>query len=293
MHRASRHSEEAALNRALPYAASLPAEAAASLDAAASGLRTALAIGDFQRGAPHALRQLALHLQRKHDLADQERRALILDAHAAVCHADLPASTRAEACVVLSGLLRRGKHLNVSLGWRPLWRLLLAAHLPEHGPVSYESRSVAASHRVELARCVARCRSHFAAGEAQAMLDAAAALLCPHDASRFFLGASLLALFLPSHGDAAACWLPAVLRLWLSCGVDGSAEYDALWLGLLARLAKDAFYGHASPVEWAPHLPLLYSRALRLLRLPGGQEAGAELRPAVVRPLAEACELVD
>lgn len=55
----------------------------------------------------------------------------------------------------------------------------------------------------------------------------------------------MLSTFLPTGGAAAGVWLSHVFDLWLGRGVHGSSEYDALWLNLLARLAKEEFHGHA------------------------------------------------
>ena len=61
-------------------------------------------------------------------------------------------------------LLKRGKHLQLQLPWRPLLAALLRHSMPKLRPAAYCSRGVMSAHLGSLARCAAQCRRHFAQG---------------------------------------------------------------------------------------------------------------------------------
>jgi hypothetical protein len=123
----------------------------------------------------------------------------------------------------------------------------------------------------QLARCAHQCRRHFPAGSSKDILEAVEPLLCPKD-PLFFTGAALLSLLLPTHGKEALVWQPRLFSLWRSSGIEGSMEWEMLYMLLFKRLAKDAFVGRAAPnvIDWARLLPTVFSRTLLLLNLPGG-----------------------
>jgi len=290
-HQAIRARDEAAFQAALPpsYVAALAAEGARSLQLAADALHVAAGAGDLFRGLPNALHELTALLRRHHKIDDSTCTDLILLLFDLVTlESAAPPHVLQQACQVLSHMLQQGKHLRgLALPWRPLWRVLLAHHLPVDEAPTFRSRGAERVIRAELAHVAAQCRRHFAPASADEMLAESAPLLCPHDPARFMLTAALLALLLPTDGAAAAAWLPTVMEIWLKRGMDGSPEFDGLWLGLLARLAKAELYGYAGRVHWAPLLPTLYSRCLMLLKLPGGQEARSDLRPTYAHPTAD------
>lgn len=58
--------------------------------------------------------------------------------------------------------------------------------------------------------------------------------------------------------------------------IAGSVEWDSLFIQLLKRHAKDAFYGLATPQLFSRELHLVYGRTLLLLNLPGGS---GQIRP--------------
>ena len=67
-------------------------------------------------------------------------------------------------------------------------------------------------------------------------------------------------------------WQPKLLALWRSSGIEGSMEWEMLYMLLFKRLVKDAFFGRANAgvVDWSRLLPTVFSRTLLLLNLPGG-----------------------
>ena len=68
-------------------------------------------------------------------------------------------------------------------------------------------------------------------------------------------------------------------------------EWELLWLHPFKRLAKDIFLGRAAPRDWSAVLPMVYSRTLLLLGLPGGAGPGG-VRPSTSHMAAEARPLL-
>lgn len=277
--------ETRSFNAALPpsYASRIPAEEEVGLRHILDGLRLANASGDVDHGAHFYVASLSRFLALKHALPDESRAELIGLIFGLISLPDLRRSRRSACCALLVALLRRAKHLELELPWRPLFGLAMRHFLPPLQPLQHEGRHLLRVHGHELVRCIGACRRHFAEDAATEMIEAIEPLLCPHEPTHFAFGAGMLALMVPTHGSAAARWLPRVRELWLSSGHEGSSDWDSLWVRLLERLCKDEFFGRADAVDWAPLLPAIYSRTLLLLRLPGGRESREELRPSSCR----------
>ena len=279
------------LNVQLPYAALLPAEAEHARSLVLTGLREALQTGDLQRGARFHCAALRRLIGLKIPLLDEERIELIHMLFALVtADVPLPLPLRTRWCGLLVLVLKRGKHLSLELPWRPLLAALLRHSVPKLRRSEYRSRGVAAAHLGALANVAAQCRRHFAEGTTVGLLAEIEPLLCPHT-PQFHVGAALLSLLLPSHGNEATVWMGRVLELWVESGVHNCLEWELLWLLPLKRLAKDIFHGRAAPRDWAAILPTVYSRTLLLLGLPGGSGPGG-VRPSSSHLAAEAGPLL-
>eukprot|EP00966_Prymnesium_polylepis_P108084 2502894-Prymnesium_polylepis.1 len=204
------------LNGALPpsYVSLLAAESAEGFDLAIDGLRTAVALGDLHRGAKFHAAALQRHINLRHKLSDEQKLELIgLFFQLVVQDAPLPLRVRMRWCGLLERLLRRAKHLELSLPFRPLFDLLLRRSYPRLRPHEFVNRSVEHHYVQALARVASRCARHFPAGASAEILEAVEPLLCAQDA-QLFVGAALLSLLLPTHGAEAAVWMPRLLDLW-------------------------------------------------------------------------------
>jgi hypothetical protein len=153
------------LNDQLPYASLLPAEGAHARSLLITGLRESLKSGDLQRGARFHCAALKRLVSLKLPLPDEERTELIhLLYELITADVPLPLPLRSRWCSNLVQLLKRGKHLQLQLPWRPLLAALLRHSMPKLRPAAYCSRGVMSAHLGSLARCAAQCRRHFAQG---------------------------------------------------------------------------------------------------------------------------------
>jgi hypothetical protein len=110
------------LNAALPYSALLEDEGVRSLSLSLGGLRSAVAIGDLQRGTNFHCAALRRTISLKHELTDAMRAESIRLIYALVtADIDLQLSMRRTWCGLLCKLLRRAKHLHLNLPWRPMF----------------------------------------------------------------------------------------------------------------------------------------------------------------------------
>jgi hypothetical protein len=259
------------LNAALPYSALLEDEGVRSLSLSLGGLRSAVAIGDLQRGTNFHCAALRRTISLKHELTDAMRAESIRLIYALVtADIDLQLSMRRTWCGLLCKLLRRAKHLHLNLPWRPMFDKLVRHSSSKLRQAEYTSRAMAHSHVSALARCAAQARRHWPVGSSAEILDAVEPMLCAKD-PQLYTGAALLSLLLPTHATEGAVWQARALALWRGSAVEGCIEWELLYLLLFKRLAKDAFVGRAAPVvPWGALLPLLMTRTLLLLHLPGG-----------------------
>ena len=259
------------LNAALPYSALLEDEGVRTLTLSLGGLRSAVAIGDLQRGTNFHCAALRRTISLKHELTDVMRAESIRLIYALVtADIDLQLSMRRRWCGLLCKLLRRAKHLHLNLPWRPMFDKLVRHSSSKLRQAEYTSRAMAHSHVSALARCAAQARRHWPVGSSAEILDAVEPMLCAKD-PQLYTGAALLSLLLPTHASEGAVWQARALALWRGSAVEGCIEWELLFLLLFKRLAKDAFVGRAAPVvPWGALLPLLMTRTLLLLHLPGG-----------------------
>ena len=255
------------LNVCLPsaYKTELDEESKEGLELALGGLRAAAAAGDLSRGANFHCSALRRHLALKHALSDAARVEVIEILYRLVT-ADVPVAhgVRRRWAVALCKLLRRAKHLDFVLPWRPLLSQLLLYSTSKLRIAQFASRSTASGHLTQLARCAAQCRRHFPDGSSALIMQAIEPLLCPKD-PQFFTGAALLSLLLPTHGKEGAVWQDRMLTLWRGSGIEGCVEWEMLFMLLFKRLAKDAFVGKVCDAAAALRplfLFLLYATSL-------------------------------
>ena len=226
------------LNPTLPpsYAPLIEDEAAQHLSLSLEGLRTSVAIGDLQRGANFHCAALRRFIGLKHTLPDEVRADAIHLLYTLVtADVDIMFSMRRRWCGLLCKLLRRGKHLKLTLPWRPIFDKLLEHTGTKLRMASYASRSLNQSHVSALARCAAQCRRHFPAGSSEEILTAIEPLLCPKD-PQLYTGAALLSLMLPTHSSEGAVWQTRLLALWRGAGIEGCVEWELLFMLLFKRL---------------------------------------------------------
>ena len=277
------------LNSALPYSAQLEDEGIRSLTLSLDGLRSAIVMGDLQRGANFHCAALRRAVSLKHELSDGKRAESIRLIYVLVtADIDLQLSMRRRWCALLCKLLRRAKHLHLNLPWRPMFDKLVQHSSGKLRQAEYTSRTTAHSHLSALARCASQARRHWPVGSAAEILDAVEPILCAKD-PQLYSGAALLSLLLPTHATEGAVWQARALALWRGSAVEGCIEWELLFLLLFKRLAKDAFVGRAAQVvPWAALLPLLMTRTLLLLHLPGGGSGALAPRGASFASAASA-----
>ena len=146
------------LNVCLPsaYKTELDEESKEGLELALGGLRAAAAAGDLSRGANFHCSALRRHLALKHALSDAARVEVIEILYRLVT-ADVPVAhgVRRRWAVALCKLLRRAKHLDFVLPWRPLLSQLLLYSTSKLRIAQFASRSI----RAPIARIAAAVAS--------------------------------------------------------------------------------------------------------------------------------------
>ena len=194
------------LNCQLPstYAPQLEGEADQWLTMALDGLRTAVAIGDLQRGANFHISALNQFVRLKYPLSDALRSEIIvLLYHLVTADVDVQFGSRQRWCGLLCKLLRRGKDLELSLPWRPIFDMLFKHSTSKLRTAEFASRSHAQAHVAALTRCASQARRHFPDGSSAGILEAIEPMLCPKDpqvASAARLARHSSPCCIPSHG---------------------------------------------------------------------------------------------
>lgn len=164
-------------------------------------LHAAVASGDLQRGANFHAASIRRFLALKHALSSDERvKSIHLLYELVTADLKVPLNVRRRWCALLTKLLRKCKHVYLALPWRPLLDKLMQYAHSKLRVAEFASRSTAHSHLSALAKLAAQARRHFEPGSSAGILAAVEPLLCPKD-PRFFSGAALLSLLLPTHGE--------------------------------------------------------------------------------------------
>lgn len=250
----------ALLNGLLPsaYAQSLDEESSAGLKLALDGMRSSASEGDLSRGATFHCAALRRHMSLKHGMTD-EARVQAIEVLYQLIVADVPVAltVRRRWSSAFCKLMRKAKHLDFKLPWRPLLNQLLLYCTSKLRVAHYTSRANASAHLTQLASCAAQCRRHFPEGSAAEIMQAIEPMLCPKD-PQFFSGCALLSLLLPTRGREGAVWQARMLTLWRGSGIEGCVEWEMLFMLLFKRLAKDAFVGkvraHARAMRRRPRM---------------------------------------
>lgn len=192
------------LNAALPYAILLDSESDEGFRIAIEGLRLAVALGDVHRGVKFHMAALQRHLQLRHKLSDEQRGELIKIVFRLVVQ-DTPISMRVRMrwCNLLERLLQRGKHLKLSLPFRPLLNLVLRRSWPRLRKHEFTNRSSEHHYLQALARCASLCARHLATGSAAEIIAAIEPLLCAQDGSLVRRTAALSPA--PTHAPHTLC----------------------------------------------------------------------------------------
>lgn len=172
------------LNALLPpnYSGNLVDEGVSMLQAALRGLKNSFVVGDLQRGCRFHTAALKRCLGYKHELSDADRAECIYILYDLVtADVEIELTLRVRWASTLTFLLRRAKHLTLSLPWRPMFECLVKHTRSKLRIAAYVNRAVVQSHSHMLARAAAQCRRHFPAGTSAELLEAITPMLCPKD----------------------------------------------------------------------------------------------------------------
>jgi hypothetical protein len=104
------------------------------------------------------------------------------------------------------------------------------------------------------------CNSMFAETATEEIIALWRPLLDPHH-SYFVMTHCLLCLFLPTHTGKHHLWFSDFLSIW---PMYRAAHWDYQWIFLFARLSMHDF----DDIEWAQHLPFLFSSIASYLAVP-------------------------
>jgi len=174
------------------------------------------------------------------------------------------------------------------LPWRRLFQLVVP--LCSDPVPRLEGVGLVQARQSTLTKLVATARRWFepeAAFEVWRLLSPAVAGVA-HALPDAYEAAGWVALFTPTHNICrcdhasvarlAGSWVDALVRL------PACPAWSALWMGLLARLAKDDWKG---VIDWQPHLPALFTAFVAAVNVPVGSadSATAVVRPTPVKPL--------
>lgn len=175
-------------------------------------------------------------------------------------------SKLARVCVRL--LRKKDCVLEHGIPWRRVLHVVLKTHLEcvDGGP--YIGRDVRDAHCRNFTALLKKCRYHLRPEDNadDIWLEFSSGFdLATQDGS--FRPLLILAHVLPTRGTASLNWVPDGLSIFERLA--NSPDWDTPWLALFARVAKH----QPAAVDWAPHLPFLYSRIVSIFKLPLGSAA--------------------
>lgn len=209
--------------------------------------------------------ELSSALSSRTDAFRPEDRSFFASALVAAFGESLGPDTDLRCLDALVALLRHKKRSalpGLVIHWRPLLEKLVRLHFPKQRVAALTNRH---THGEAMVAFVREASRFFPPGSSREILAELRPMLCPHSGV-VFVAQGLLATFLPTDDpEAARCsWLDEVFAMWP--WLENTVEWNALWLDLLSRLARDS----AGFVDWSPHVHAVFTAALRLLDLPVG-----------------------
>jgi len=183
------------------------------------------------------------------------------------CHVDLAAQARWGA--LLNRILRSYRRkLKLSIEWNPIYKMLRQQTMEPS--LSYDGIGVSQARNKHLMMLIYRSRRFFPAGSAAEIWAEFAPQLQDLSSPDAFEALGWLALFMPTQaatrkdGDWAT-WAGIWMELWGS--VTHVHYWQALWMGLFARLIRHDVHGL---VDWPKLVPELCNRYLWAFNLPVG-----------------------
>ncbi|KAH7621507.1 hypothetical protein Ndes2526B_g03845 [Nannochloris sp. 'desiccata'] len=183
------------------------------------------------------------------------------------CHVDLAAQARWGA--LLNRVLRSYRRkLKLTIHWKPLYKMLRQQNMEPS--LSYEGIGVSQARNKHLMLLIYRSRRFFPAGSAAEIWAEFSPQLRDLSSPDAFEALGWLALFMPTQaatrrdGDWAT-WAGEWMELWGS--VTHVHYWQALWMGLFARLIRHDIHGL---VDWPKLVPELCNRFLWAFNLPVG-----------------------
>eukprot|EP01012_Entosiphon_sulcatum_P009732 TRINITY_DN15559_c0_g1_i1.p1 TRINITY_DN15559_c0_g1~~TRINITY_DN15559_c0_g1_i1.p1 ORF type:complete len:1757 (+),score=279.53 TRINITY_DN15559_c0_g1_i1:49-5271(+) len=197
--------------------------------------------------------------------------------------ASLDSSLAERLSKAILALLKGDDDLPLRISWQPLIRLIDRYFFRKNRAAKDVPLSQFSLAHLELVR---QLRKYFEPGTTEAVLAHTRPLLCPHSDS-IFRAIGILDSFLPTlpteSENGTPQWLSEVLAVWP--WVDQSPYWDFHILSLLGRLARD----RCGTVDWAPHLPLIFTHILRTFDLPVGRSGmSSAYKVAAPSPCPEA-----
>jgi len=183
------------------------------------------------------------------------------------CHVDLAAQARWSA--LLNRVLRSYRRkLKLTIAWKPIYKMLRQQTMEPS--LSYDGIGVSQARNKHLMLLIYRSRRFFPAGSAAEIWAEFAPQLQDLSSPDAFEALGWLALFMPTQaatrkdGDWAT-WVGIWMELWGS--VTHVHYWQALWMGLFARLIRHDVHGL---VDWPKLVPELCNRYLWAFNLPVG-----------------------
>jgi hypothetical protein len=183
------------------------------------------------------------------------------------CHVDLAAQARWGA--LLNRVLRSYRRkLKLSILWKPIYEMLRQQTMEPS--LSYDGIGVMQARNKHLMLLIYRSRRFFPAGSAAEIWAEFSPQLRDLSSPDAFEALGWLALFMPTQaatrrdGDWAT-WAKEWMELWGS--VTHVHYWQALWMGLFARLIRHDVHGL---VNWPELVPALCNRFLWAFNLPVG-----------------------
>eukprot|EP00164_Ancoracysta_twista_P002248 GFYU01002970.1.p1 GENE.GFYU01002970.1~~GFYU01002970.1.p1 ORF type:complete len:1822 (+),score=570.21 GFYU01002970.1:178-5643(+) len=263
----------------LPYRDQISDACTTELDEIRKGLAWSIAVGDIEQGCRFYTRKALMSvLDMKVPIDPTIGLEIAQLMYRLIIQKGVPLHLQGLWCELLGRLLDEIKYdpdlTYPTFDWRPLYELLEAHHFRSGADSSFLGPTLKKYHHTKLMSLVQKCRPYFSPDSSAQLLETLRPMFCLQDSTSLFKAQGFLCSFLPSRLKNTNIvfeddWLDEFVELWRS--VTNVSYWDAMWLSLFARLAKDSSFHKAQRIDFSRHLPHLYATFFRILEVPSPQ----------------------
>lgn len=260
--------KESVYSANLPYAKDIDKESNLSFSEIKGHLGRAAQLRDLKIGVRHWIVQLERYISLYGYKFSKTDHVLLVELIFELLTMPLSEYALVEKFALTLTLLLRKKSLltrnDLILPWRPLYKIIKECSNDKKGFPVYPAK-----FQITLKNAVIACTPYFHEDATQEMLDEWRPWLCPFD-MYVIGGLQCLEIFLPTslppelHHKGFKLWLEEFLGLWNS--FHSMPSWEGNLVSLFSRLAHD----NIGYIDWAVHIPMIFTRLLRSFCLPVG-----------------------